>query len=234
MLSVVIPTYNEEAYLSETLDALVPQLGPGDEVVVVDSFSRDETARIAEAHGARVTQTPREGIGAAKGFGVREARSPIVAFLDADSVPAPDWIARIRDRFRPPRTQAVVGLGLYRSPSRPRRWAYNAFARSVWSLGAAGYATLQLPWLPVNNCAFRKEAVLGRGGYRSVVCEDLEFAVRARGLPGVVYDPTIRVFLSDRRFRSESFVRQVVAWAHADVRVLVGRPLAARDYGAPR
>lgn len=232
--SVVIPTFNEGDYLGETLDALVPQLGPGDEIVVVDSYSRDATPSIAGAHGARVVQAPREGIGAAKSVGIRSSASPVVAFLDADGIPEGDWLSRIRTHFESPDVLAVAGLGLYRSADPRRRRAYNAFSRGVWWLGTLGYAAFQLPWLPVNNCAFRKEVVTSRGAFRSVVCEDLDFAVRARGLDGVVYDPKLRVHLSDRRFRSRSFLRQVAEWALADLRILFGRPLGTDDYGSPR
>ncbi len=234
MVSVVIPTYNEEAYLAETLEALLPQLGTDDEVVVVDSHSLDGTVPVAESCGARVVDAPREGIGAAKSLGIRESRSSEIAFLDADGVPAADWLVRIRAHFEDPGVVAVGGLGLYRSGDPRQRRAYNAFARGVWWLGVTGYAAFRMPWLPVNNCAFRKEAIAGKGAFRSVVCEDLDFAVRARGLPGVRYDPRLRVYLSDRRFRSRSFARQVGEWARADVRILLGRPLDTRGYGNPR
>ena len=234
MLSVVIPTFNEGDYLGRTLDALAPQLGPGDEVIVVDSHSTDATVSIAEARGAWVLSMPRLGIGAAKARGVDASRSPVVAFLDADGTPARDWVARIRDHFADPGRQAVAGLGLYESDRAVRRVGYNLFACAVWCLGASGYALFDVPWLPVNNCAFRKDAVVACGGFRSVVCEDLDFAMRARGLAGVVYDPALRVRLSDRRFRSRSFLGQVLAWAHADLRVFLGRPLGTVGYGAPR
>ena len=230
----MIPTYNEAGYLGPTLDALAPQLREGDDVIVVDSFSTDATPRIAEAHGARVLQMPRHGIGAAKALGMDTARAPVVGFLDADAVPAADWVARIKGHFAEPGVLAVAGLGLYGSDRVARRATYNVFASGVWSLGAAGYAFLHVPWLPVNNCAFRKEVVADRGGFRSVVCEDVDFAMRARGLPGVVYDPALRVTLSDRRFRSRSFLGQVLAWAHADLRIVLGRPFATDAYGAPR
>ena len=234
MVSVVIPTYNEEGYLGETLAALAPQLTTGDEAVVVDSHSTDRTVPIAESYGARVVQAAREGIGAAKSVGIRESHSPVIAFLDADGVPAADWLTRIRAHFEDSDVLAVAGLGLYRTQDPRRRRAYNAFARGVWWLGVTGYTAFRMPWLPVNNCAFRKDAIAAKGAFRSVVCEDLDFAVRARGLPGVRYDPHLRVHLSDRRFRSRSFARQVAEWARADLRILLGRPLGTQGYGDPR
>jgi len=234
VLSVVIPTYNEAGYLGAALEALAPQLRTEDDVIVVDSFSTDATVRIAEVHGARVLQMPRHGIGAAKALGMDASRAPVVGFLDADAVPARDWVARIKGHFAGPEVLAVAGLALYGSDGAARRATYNVFASGVWSLGAAGYAILRVPWLPVNNCAFRKEVVADRGGFRSVVCEDVDFAMRARGLPGVVYDPGLRVTLSDRRFQSRSFLGQVLAWAHADLRVFLGRPFPTDGYGAPR
>ncbi|NVM57107.1 MAG: glycosyltransferase [Desulfobacterales bacterium] len=52
-ISVVVPAKNEERFLPDLLDSLMPQLGYGDEVIVVDNHSTDETANMAELYGAK-------------------------------------------------------------------------------------------------------------------------------------------------------------------------------------
>lgn len=80
-LSVIIITYNEERNIGRCLESLgdLP-----DEVVVVDSFSTDATARICEAHGVRFVQHPFGGYIEQKNYALSLAIHPQVLSLDAD------------------------------------------------------------------------------------------------------------------------------------------------------
>lgn len=83
-MSAVIPAFNEEGRVGDTVRALVasPLI---DEVVVVDDGSRDRTAVQAAAAGARVVSLPRNrGKSAALAAGVREAQGDVLLFVDAD------------------------------------------------------------------------------------------------------------------------------------------------------
>ncbi|HEX8656012.1 MAG TPA: glycosyltransferase family 2 protein [Hymenobacter sp.] len=82
-LSVVIITFNETANIARCLQALgeVP-----DEVLVVDSFSTDNTVAICQQHGARVIQHPFAGYVEQKNYATAHARFDHVLQLDADEV----------------------------------------------------------------------------------------------------------------------------------------------------
>ncbi|MCR5888542.1 glycosyltransferase family 2 protein [Hymenobacter sp. J193] len=82
-LSVVIITFNEEANIARCLEAV---RGVADDVVVVDSFSTDQTVAISQAMGARVVQHAFEGYVQQKNFATAQARHPHVLQLDADEV----------------------------------------------------------------------------------------------------------------------------------------------------
>ncbi|HVV93802.1 MAG TPA: glycosyltransferase [Hyphomicrobiales bacterium] len=97
MISVVIPTCDDEQALFETLAALVPAATDGlvREVIVVDGGSRDGTARIADLTGCQWIDGPREraprldrGAGAARG--------PWLMFLRPGAVPQPGWVEELR------------------------------------------------------------------------------------------------------------------------------------------
>ena len=96
-ISVVVPARDAEATLPATLAGLaVQEAAGGHEAIVVDNGSRDATAAVAEASPAvdRVLRRERgDGPGAARNDGARAARGRLLAFLDADCVPAPGWLA---------------------------------------------------------------------------------------------------------------------------------------------
>ncbi len=89
--SLVIPAYNEEAYLPRLLDSVDIACeryreGPDAiEVIVADNASTDGTARIARERGCRVAPVEKRVIAAARNGGARIARGEILAFIDADS-----------------------------------------------------------------------------------------------------------------------------------------------------
>ena len=100
-ITVVIPAYEEQAVLPQTLAALAlarqeyacSGLGAA-EVVVVDNASTDRTAAVATAAGVRVLPEPQRGIAAARNAGAAAASAPWLFFLDADTwVPSDVLIA---------------------------------------------------------------------------------------------------------------------------------------------
>jgi glycosyltransferase involved in cell wall biosynthesis len=93
-VSVIIPAFNEEQYLSATLAALQLNDFPKSdyEIIVVNNGSTDRTSEIAQKAGVRLVETGRRFVGAARNLAAREATGEIFAFLDADCVPALDWL----------------------------------------------------------------------------------------------------------------------------------------------
>jgi glycosyltransferase involved in cell wall biosynthesis len=87
-ISVVIPAYNAAQFIRETLDSVLNQTLPADEVLVIDDGSTDETASIAESYGSavRVFRRPNLKQSVSRNFGVQEAKSEWIAFNDADDI----------------------------------------------------------------------------------------------------------------------------------------------------
>jgi GT2 family glycosyltransferase len=86
-ITVVVPARDAAAVLPATLAAL-----RGADVVVVDNGSRDATAAVARAHGARVVAEPRRSRARARNAGAAATGAPLLAFLDAGCVPQPGWL----------------------------------------------------------------------------------------------------------------------------------------------
>ena len=101
-ISVVIPAYNAEHFLAQTLESVLAQTLAADEILVVDDGSTDATASIAEGFGPQVTvfRRPNSKAAAARNFGVEQATSDWVAFLDADDIWLPDKLQRQMQELR--------------------------------------------------------------------------------------------------------------------------------------
>jgi mycofactocin system glycosyltransferase len=111
-VTVVIPVRDRAAELARCLAGLgrPGPAGPG-LVIVVDDGSRDPAAvrRAAAAAGARVVPRPvNGGPAAARNTGLAAARTPLVAFLDSDCVPAPGWLDALLPHFADPAVGAAA------------------------------------------------------------------------------------------------------------------------------
>lgn len=92
-LSVVIITYNEEQNIGRCINAVK---SIADDIVVVDSFSTDNTVQIAEGKGARVISHTFEGHIQQKNFAITQAKFPHILSLDADELPDETLLREIR------------------------------------------------------------------------------------------------------------------------------------------
>ena len=98
--SVIVPAYNEAAYLGRALDALQHQDYDGKyEIIVVDNNSTDATVAVAARCGVRVVSEPRQGVCAARQRGVDCAQGEIIVSTDADTTQPSDWLRTIDAGF---------------------------------------------------------------------------------------------------------------------------------------
>ncbi len=105
-VSVIIPTYNRERFIGETLRRFDLQTYPGEwELLIIDNNSSDGGPKITRDFCAshrrfRFVSEPRQGVSHARNRGIREARGEILAFGEDDVFVGPDWIERITELFR--------------------------------------------------------------------------------------------------------------------------------------
>ena len=108
-ISVVVCTLNGAERIKKCLAAVQRQsLEEGLQLVVVDDGSDDDSAKVAARYGAEVIRHPVNlGLAAARNTGIAAARGPIVATLDDDCEPAPEWAERLLSGF----ADGVIGVG---------------------------------------------------------------------------------------------------------------------------
>lgn len=131
LVSVIIPTLNEESSLPVSLQAVAEQTYQDLEVLVVDSGSRDQTQEIARQHGASVVSYPGRLMGARR-RGLQESKGTFILFLDGDQVLYPDTVARA--------VKAMADkdmLILEETSYRPKGWLQRSLCRQKAAMHAA-------------------------------------------------------------------------------------------------
>ena len=94
-VSTVIPTYNRSHLVARAIRSALTESEVGDEIIVVDDGSSDDTEAVVQAFGPRVryVHIPHSGAGAARNTGVRAASGDLIAFLDSDDAWVPGKLA---------------------------------------------------------------------------------------------------------------------------------------------
>lgn len=177
--AIIIPHYNDGVRLARCLAALMPQIGPGDEVVVVDNDSTESLAGIkAIWPDLRIVVEPRKGAAEARNRGVAETTAPLLFFLDCDCIPEPGWLAI---------AHAISGRGdliggrisVFDETPPPRSGAQGfeavfAFDNKAYVL-AKGFSVTA-------NLLTRRDVFAATGPFVQGLSEDLDWCRRATGL----------------------------------------------------
>lgn len=230
LTAVLVPAHDEELGIGATIDALRPQLQPGDRVLVVADNCRDATAAVARRHGAEVFErfdTKRRGKGYALDAGLRHlAQQPpqVVVVVDADCLVEAGALGRIARRAaeldRP--VQAYYAMLPVPDPGLGQRVA--AFAWTVKNLvrpaGAAHWGLpcqlmgtgMAMPWSTLS-------AVSLASGH---IVEDMKLGVdlALTGRPPA-FEPAARVS-SEFPTSEVGQATQRTRWEHGHLQVLFG------------
>ena len=93
-VSAVIPTYNSSATIRATLESVLQQTAPPDEILVLDDGSTDDTVGLLDSYKPRITlfQQQNTGVAGARNALCRRAQGELVAFLDHDDIWHPNYL----------------------------------------------------------------------------------------------------------------------------------------------
>jgi len=97
LVSVIIPLYNAEQFIIETIDSVLNQTYQNIEIIIVDDGSVDQSLERVKAltnHQIRWFKQMNKGASAARNYGLKEAKGDYIQFLDADDLLAPDKIEK--------------------------------------------------------------------------------------------------------------------------------------------
>lgn len=234
--SIVIPAYNEEAWIERSVAAARNQDYPGKfEVIVVDNASTDRTAELAEQAGARVVFQPKPGLPFARDAGYRATQGEIIANTDADVLVPPNWLRSFLKPFSNPKTVAVSGVFRVDRAERFFDRCYLKFHYGFWEPLLIRILKLISGIVPCSgpNFAVRKAALDRVGGFDIAVPfwgEDLAMALKLRKVGKVVRIP-FRVLASSRRFNEQGTFKPFLIYTINTIWVLLFQRSFHKDLG---
>lgn len=192
LVSVIIPVYNAQNYLRESIDSVVNQdigFGYNIELILVNDGSTDGSGAICEEYAKRhprnvtyVRQT-NQGVSATRNKGIKLAKGELVTFLDADDRLSPDAVRSVNNYFKIARDYvdvAVIRVSLFGARQGPH------YANGKFSAGT-------------------RTADLTRPEWSDVCSRAAQAFFRAEALEGVRFDQEVTLF------EDTKFVNQVLA-----------------------
>ncbi len=118
-ISVVVCTHNGSRTIGDCCEGLLQLDYPEFEVIVVDDGSTDGAAEIVESYGFHAFRTSNRGLSAARNTGLQLATGEIVAYLDDDARPDPQWLRYLAYSFMTSNHAAIGGPNIAPSSDGP-------------------------------------------------------------------------------------------------------------------
>lgn len=211
MISVIVPSFNEQERIEGCLISLTSQTMNRDqyEIIVVDGGSKDRTREIAEKYADLVFIQTSPKVGGARNDGAIASKGDILVTTDADSYLPPDWLEQIKRGFADSRVVMLYG------PVKPientiKNRCYLFFANTfAW----IGYLTGTIYFTLGCNSAFRRNSFLQAGMYRvSDAGDDLEIAHRMRKIGKIKFNRHLWVGFSMRRYDQFGALKSIYEW----------------------
>lgn len=202
-ISVIIPAYNEEAFIEECLRAVLNQKGCSDyEVIVADNGSTDKTKEIAKRMGVNIVSEKKKGVAHARKTGTEAARGEILVHTDADAKPPTDWLAKIESMLdEDPSIVAVSGTFSFYD----RNQFTNAVLRVLTPFAMAydWAITLGRKHVYCGNVGIRASAYKKIGGFNPKLSygEDIDLSKRLWKVGKIKFTNKLRTATSGRRYQ---------------------------------
>jgi len=226
-VSIIIPTYNEEKNLENTLKAIKNQNYKNYEIIVSDSKSKDATRKIAKKHGAKVVIDEKRGMGAGRNFGAKFACGNILLFIDGDTLMMVNTLIEIVRCFA---KEGVVGVTCPVIPSRPTTknlaiyLGYNSLAKaSIKS---------KKPHIGGMCVAYRKKYFFDAGGFDEDLqaYEDVSVSLKISKFGKILFTENTFVVTSPRRIEKWGYLATVMKHVKMYLKFIAGRKIKLNEY----
>ena len=218
MLTIIVPTLNEENYLPFLLESIKKQTFKDYEIIIADANSNDKTAKIAQDFGCQVVKggLPPKG----RNEGAKVARGDLFLFVDADSIiSSDDFLEKVLQEFKK-RNLDIASFSIYPNRSKLDRFIYTFY--NLW-------AKLNQSLLPhaTNVILVKKEIHQEINGFDEEIrlAEDHDYARRATKLGKFGFIDIEPIFTSSRRFEREGRMKTYFKYALAGIYILFFGPI---------
>ena len=223
MLSIIIPTLNEEVYLPLLLKSIKEQSFNDYEIIVADGGSEDKTVEIAKAYGCKIVSggLPAKG----RNEGAKAAGGEIFLFMDADNIYLPpNFLEKLLEEFNQ-RNLKVATFPIYPDGNRFDRIAYGVYNWFV-------KLTQKFLAFATNAVLVSREIYEKIGGFDEEIkiAEDHDFARRASKVGKFGFIKTEPVLTSARRFKRDGRFKTYLKYILAGIYMIFFGPVKSNIF----
>jgi len=205
MLSIIIPTLNEEKYIGNLLECLKKQTFKDFEVMIIDGNSKDRTIQVINKNKKnlklRIIDSKKRNISLQRNIGANKAKYNTLLFMDADNNLEKNFLEKLIKRFKASRSDIAGCLMKFDNSDFPYPLyctIFNTYLRFMWFRKY------------INGCCIIIKKGLHKkiGGFnpRIKVSEDLDYSSRAAKYGKASLFTDILVTTSPRRFEREGLI----------------------------
>ncbi|MGM0366296.1 MAG: TIGR04283 family arsenosugar biosynthesis glycosyltransferase [Actinomycetota bacterium] len=198
MISIIIPTLNEEKNISSCIESILRQT-PEFEIIIVDAGSSDNTVAIAQSKKAVVLRSDKKNIGYQCNLGAKSSNGDILIFLHADTRLCENALERVRYFFKKYRGAAGGSFNM--------RIEGNSFFYKILSMGGNIFCAITKIHFGDRGIFVRKKVFERISGFQDMpIMEDVDFSQRMKkhGKTKILKGPVVS---SSRKFEKEPFYK---------------------------
>lgn len=243
-ISVVIPTYNRADFIRTCLEHVHAQSFPPKEIIVVDASPGDETEQIVSSFPSVVYVRSPHGRGttaSSRALGLKHVSADVVAFLDDDAYPWPNWLLELARRYEDPRVAGVGGRAINGQPGEDTE-GLGQVGKLLPDGSLTGFFAavteedVEVDHLLGANMSMRCDVIRQLGGIRdyypgTCLREESDIALRARAAGfRLIYTPDAVVrHVGGTYAKGHRFDRRYEYWGARNHIVLLMTTLGPRD-----
>jgi cellulose synthase/poly-beta-1,6-N-acetylglucosamine synthase-like glycosyltransferase len=210
-VSIIIPAFNEENYISKCIEACLSQDYNNYEIIVIDNASTDKTFETSSKYKIKVIKENRKGTLWARQCGLENSDGELIATIDADCIPVKGWLSSGVKHFKDEKVSGLSGPYLYfDAPFFEKnlilicmKYVYSTVNFLQRKTGNGGITI-------GGNTMLRKDLFIKAGGYTTSIVfwgDDTDTAIKLSRVGKIIYDRNFIMNTSYRRFKNEGFMK---------------------------
>jgi len=220
MLSIIIPTLNEEKVLPKLLKSIEKQDFDDYEIIVADAGSEDKTKKIAEDYGCKIIKggLPSKG----RNEGAEKAQGELLLFVDADEVLTPNFLSKALKKFKEKNLDmAAFPFSFY------DQGKFMNFLANVFGVYTLGFALEKILPHATGVILVKKEIHNKIGGFDEEIklAEDHIYAREASKVGKYGILKSVRFLDSSRRFQRDGWFKTYIKYILAEFYMIFFGPI---------
>lgn len=174
-ISVIIPAYNVEKYISKAIISIINQTEGAYEIIIIDDYSHDNTCQIVQDFAMKhayikvIKKDRNEGVSSARNRGIKESKGDWILFLDADDECSPSLLEKYMKKINTIKNNKVAIIySAYQQINEQSQMISDVIFGKKLS-GNEGFCDILIrnPIISPSGVLVKKEALLAESGFKS-------------------------------------------------------------------